>query len=385
MMDRGRLVYLLLALSLSYLPSKAATACPLCGSPQKTFSEDFAAADVVVLAQWSDGRPPAGMLGRTTFSVVEVARGEQAPLKKDAKLSVPKFHAGQRGDLFLLFGQKEDDELSWRPLEISEAGYQYLKQAPAADVLTAKRLEYFVKFLEFSDDRIAMDAYWEFAGAPWEDIVKVKDKLDRTKLLRWVKDDQTLSTRLNLYFLLLGLCGNDEDAKALENLVRVPPQFFTLGRDGLMSSYLLLTGDNGLKVLDETTLKNPRAPFSEVYAAKQAVQFMWSYGDGRIDKDRLRKSMRELLDRPEIADLVIADLARWEDWSVQDRLMKLYDQEDYSLPAIKRAIVRYMVVASKFNANPAGRPDSAIQADANLAKLRRQDPKFVGEAERFLQ
>ena len=368
----------LLGLSLSLLLGSSASACPLCGSAQKTFSEDFAAADVVVLAQWSDGKSPAGMLGRTTFSVVEIARGEPSALKKEAKLSVPDFHAGKRGDLFLLFGRKEDDELSWRPLEITEAGYQYLKQAPAAEVPTAKRLEYFVKFLEFSDERIAMDAYWEFAGAPWEDIVKVKGKLDRAKLQRWIKDDRTLSTRLNLYFLLLGLCGNDEDARTLENLVRVPPPVWSLGRDGLMSSYLLLTGDKGLKVLDETKLTNPQAPFSEVYAAMQAVHFMWSYGNGRIEQDRLRKSMRELLDRPELADLVIADLARWEDWSVMDRLMKLYGKGDYSLLMVKRAIVRYMLRASTANGQP------GEQAKIHLEKLRQQDPDLVKAAERYM-
>ncbi len=36
--------------------------------------------------------------------------------------------------------------------------------------------------------------------------------------------------------------------------------------------------------------------------------------------------MRMLLDRPELADLVIADLARWEDWSVQDKLMAMQVQ-----------------------------------------------------------
>ncbi len=357
-----------------------ATACPLCGSPQKTFSEDFASADVVVLAQWSDGKSPAGMLvGNTTFSVVEVARGESESLKKDSKLSVPKFHAGQRGDLFLLFGQREDDELVWRPLEISEAGYQYVKQAPAADLPTTRRLEYFVKFLEFSDERIAMDAYWEFANAPWEDIVKAKHKLDRAKLHLWIQSEKTLPNRLNLYYLLLGLCGNNEDARMLENLVRVPPPGWSLGRDGLMSSYLLLTGDKGLKVLDETKFTNPQAPFSEVYAAMQASRFMWTYGNGRISPDRLRQSMRTLIDSPDLADLAIADLSRWEDWSLQDHLMQQFGNADLR---VKRAIVRYFLVAAKTKANPAELPASAKQARENLEKLRHQEPKLVHETER---
>ena len=31
-----------------------------------------------------------------------------------------------------------------------------------------------------------------------------------------------------------------------------------------------------------------------------------------------------MLDRPQLADLVIPDLARWEDWSVMDRLVELF-------------------------------------------------------------
>jgi len=122
-------------------PKGDLAACPLCGSAQKTISEDFAAADVVVLARWTDGKSPTEMLvGDTSFSVVDVARGGSASLKKDARLVVPKFHAGQRGDLFVLFGKKSDDQLDWRSLEITEAGYQYLKQAPSREASVSKRL-----------------------------------------------------------------------------------------------------------------------------------------------------------------------------------------------------------------------------------------------------
>ena len=153
-------------------------------------------------------------------------------------------------------------------------------------------------------------------------------------------------------------------------------RLFPLGLDGLISGYLVLAGEKGLDAIDKSKLQNKKAAFSETYAAAQALRFMWTYGNGRISQDRLRQSMRGLLDRPELADLVIADLARWEDWSVMDRLMKSYGKEDYSHPPVKRAIVRYMLVAAKANDQP------AEQAKANLAKLRQQDPALVKSAER---
>jgi hypothetical protein len=109
---------------------------------------------------------------------------------------------------------------------------------------------------------------------------------------------------------------------------------------------------------------------------------MWTYGD-RIEKDRLRQSMRILLDRPELADLVIADLARWEDWSVIDRLMTLYDAEEYGIPSIKRAIVRYMLVASKDKPEEGEDLAHVQKAEDYLAELRNKDPKTVKQAERF--
>lgn len=383
--------------------------CPFCSAPSLTLSEQLTAADAAVLVQWVDGKMPTEKsAGTTTYSIVEVSRGPK-DLKKDEKLTVPRYRAGKKGDLFLLFGTKEK-EIDWSsPLEVTEATYQYIVQAPSPESPTTKRLEYFLKFLEYSDQLVSNDAYGEFANAPYEDIVKIRDKMDREKIRKWVAASETSPTRLGLYGLLLGLCGNDKDALLMRAKIEEETQDFRLGIDGLISGYLLLTGEKGLEAIDKSKLSNKKAPFSETYAAMQALRFMWTYGNGRISKERLRQSMRELLDRPELADLVVADLARWEDWSVQERLMKLYGEGDYAIPSVKRAIVRYLLTAAKVQPpkvevaktdepkegeakkdepaavkpNPDELPESAVQARANLDKLREKDLKTVKEAERF--
>lgn len=361
------------------LPSSSRiAACPYCGGPQKTLSEEVAGADVVALVQWKAGRAPTGMLGSTTFSVVEIARGPKDAVKKDEQIKITQYQAGKKGDLFLLFGT-QGKEIEWNsPLEVTETTYQYLVQAPSLKAPTPKRLEYFVKFLESSDQLVSNDAFGEFANAPYEDIVLIKHKLDRVKIGKWLANPDTLPNRLALYGLLLGLCGNEEDSRMMLAKINQPAAGFPLGLDGLISGYLVLAGDKGLDAIDKSKLQNKKAEFSEIYAAAQALRFMWTYGDGRISQDRLRQSMRGLLDNPDLADLVIADLARWEDWSVMDRLMKAYGKGDYSQPAVKRAIVRYTIVASKADGK------QAEQAKANLAKLRQQDPEMVRSAERYL-
>ncbi|MCP4504883.1 MAG: hypothetical protein GY826_00620 [Fuerstiella sp.] len=112
---------------------------------------------------------------------------------------------------------------------------------------------------------------------------------------------------------------------------------------------------------------------------------MWTYEPDRIPKERLKESMRILLDRPELADLVIADLARWKDWGVQDELMEMYDDEEFDIPSIKRAIVRYFFYCSKDrNEDVEDPPEYAVAAAEHLKLLEEKDPKTVRNAKRFL-
>jgi hypothetical protein len=64
--------------------------------------------------------------------------------------------------------------------------------------------------------------------------------------------------------------------------------------------------------------------------------------------------------------------------------MTLYGQKNYDNASFKRAVVRYFLTASKQPRNNFGElPASAMQARANLDKLRRKDLQTVEEAERY--
>jgi hypothetical protein len=99
--------------------------------------------------------------------------------------------------------------------------------------------------------------------------------------------------------------------------------------------------------------------------------------------------MRLLLDRRDVIDLVIADLSRWKDWSIQDRLMELYDTE-FEDPVIQRgvrsAIIRYMLVCAKDvpKGHEGSPPEHVVQAKRHLDVLRSKDAAAVKNAERFV-
>ena len=393
----------LTALGLLAFATGAALACPFCSGPQLTMAEQVQQADAVVLAKWAGGTPAKDQNpGATEYQIVEIMRKpKESKLVVGKMLSLIRYRAAQPGDLFLLLGTKVGKSLEWgSPLEITEEGFVYLKGVPSPKTPTKQRLEYFLSYLEDPDAMVSADAFGEFAKANYEDIGRLASEMPREKLRDWLESPETPASRTGLYGLMLGLCGNDDDAKVMEEKITNVEGDFRLGIDGVMGGYLLLTGDEGLDVLDETKLKNKKSAFSETYAAMGAIRFMWQYGRDRIPPDRLKASMRLLLDRPELADLVIADLARMEDWSAQDELMELYGADDFNIPSIKRSIVRYMLVSTKLPPMPASAllpanvasaeeiereqtPDRVLKGRQYLAQLEKLDPKTVRDAKRF--
>ena len=375
-------------LTLLALTTVQALCCPFCSAPSLTLCEQLNMSDAAVLVQWESGKPAdkeKGFLGSTEYAVLKVVHDSGGELKPGGKVMIDRYRASKAGDMFLLLGTKVET-LEWgSPLEVTETSFNYITQAPSKEAPATKRLEYFVKFLEFSDHIVADDAYGEFANAQYKDIVAVKNKFPKEKLREWLSNPQTVPSRLGLYGLMLGLSGAEADAEYLKGRLIEPVEGFRLGIDGMMGGYLLLAGDKGLTVLEDAKLRDKKVPFSETYATMQALRFMWTYGDNRISKDRLRQSMRIILDRPELADLVIVDLGRWQDWSVSDRLMELYGTAGYDIPSTKRAIVRFYLTAEATKPKDAKGPLPAhvITAQKHLKTLRETDPETVKSAEEF--
>jgi hypothetical protein len=404
----------LLAAGLLLSSASAAFACPFCSAPSQTLAEQVAQADSVCLVQFVKGEPARDQdPGSSTYEVLQIVKTPSGTITKGDRVSIPRSRAGKAGDLFLLMGTRagKENNIEWgSPTEITRLAFSYVAQAPSPDVPTAKRLKYFVGFLEFPDQLVANDAYSELANAPYKDIAAVASSFSREKIRGWLTHPETPQTRLGLYGMLLGLCGNDSDAKLLAEKIAPNSDEFRIGLDGMISGYLLLTGNPGLDNIDDWKFKihnGKKVAFSETYAAMMGLRFMWQYAGGKISNERLQQSMRLLLDQPELADLVIADLARWKDWSVQDRLMSLYGKGDYNIPSIKRSIIRYMLASTEVKGESAAIPagtasgaqstggeasgnvpaeatlESAARGKKYLDELRKRDPRMVKEAERF--
>jgi hypothetical protein len=90
-----------------------------------------------------------------------------------------------------------------------------------------------------------------------------------------------------------------------------------------------------------------------------------------IPRERIVKSLHYMLDRPELADLVIVDLARWEDWSVMDRLVDLFKKADDKSSWVRVPVVRYLMACPK------------PKAKKHLEELEKVDESAVKRAKTF--
>src|SRR5262249_13597817 len=150
----------------------------------------------------------------------------------------------------------------------------------------------------------------------------------------------------------------------MRKLIDAQGDDFIAGFDGVLGGYLLLAGDKGLSHLEERYLANPKSADGHVRHTLTALRFYDEYGRD-VSRDHLRTALRHLLNRPEFTAPAIVDLARWQDWQSLDRIAGLYRKKGYEAPAVKRAIVGYLLVCP-------GEP-----AAKELDRLRRLDPKTV--------
>ena len=124
---------------------------------------------------------------------------------------------------------------------------------------------------------------------------------------------------------MLAICGKPEDSSLLESMIKSEIPEARAGLDALLAAYLTLKGEKGLELVKESILDNPHSPFADIYSAVMALRFHGTETN-ILPKESVVAAMHRLLERPELADLVIPDLARWNDWSQVAKVSELFEK-----------------------------------------------------------
>lgn len=351
------------ALIIVLLMSRSLLPCPFCSAICSTLSEDIEGSHCACLAQCiepadiaADDKPPIHRFRPVKMLRTPVAESVAPAPNSSANsqainaeqtivedVEVYSLYQYQKNQIVMLLGNSTDDLTDWSASEpLSQAAQEYLQRLVKLDDLKfANRLQFFLPYLRSSDRLIATDAYNEFAVASLSMMNDLRPHLVASDIISVIENPQTSSELRRLFWTLLGICGTSTDIKVVERAMELNLANGNgdIGMDAVFSCYLVLGGEPALRKLEQDYFCNPKSSFTNCFAFISALR-VHAEQIKQIDSKRVCQSFRLALQRPNIAELVIPDLARWEDWTVIDQLVELFgrpsdgDKQSYKIPIV---------------------------------------------------
>ncbi len=364
----------LLVLAIMLSSTVSSLACPFCSSIALTFSEQLGNSDIAVVAKLIEIPDPSvgpeDEFPKATFEIVGVLKGSKI-VSKGTKFKTQLVGTYPEGQNFLVMGVDPPNVAWTTPMKTSDRVAKYLEEIQELPKDGADRLAFFQDYFEDKESVLAFDAYDEFAKASYEDLIKLKDRMQHDKLIGWLKDRDISHNRKRLYYTMLGVCGTKDDIAMLEEFIESGSRKKRAGLDALIACYLNLKGPEGVGLVEKTFLMDKDADYVDTLAAVSALRFHGTEVE-IVPKERIVKAIRHLLDRPKMADMIIPDLARWKDWSVMERLVTMFKEAEEDSNWLRVPVITYL------------RACPMPQADAHIEELRKIDPEAVKRADFFL-
>jgi hypothetical protein len=394
----------LLIAMLTLTATRIADACPFCSAQGTTLSGEVSEATFIVLGKLANPRrdpmdfnkgytdliietvikPDDYLTGKTTLVLPRyVPIDEKAKPTKFivfCKLHTPAFYtaaAGATGAVLMADPRIVMlDAYRGEAVDATSKLGDYLKGAIASrEKPMTERLRYFFDHLDAPDLLISTDAMNEFAYAEYKDVRTLAESLPAAKVLGWIKDPNTPQSRLGLYGLLMGHCGKPSDATALRTLLDMPENRFAGGLDGILAAYTLLDPKAGWAYLNQL-IDDPKSDFQIRYAVLKVFRFFWESRPDVVKPETIITGMMRLVALPDMADLPMEDLRKWERWELTDKILSYTESAEHNkAPIVRRSILRFAIAA----------PANQAKAKEYVEKIRKEDPDRVKYVEQTLK
>jgi hypothetical protein len=384
-MSLGRLLFAaVVGLAVLLAVPTVAPACPFCPSAGQTLLGETNTAHLIVFGTLSNAQRDPNEFGKgTTDMDIEVVVKDHEYLKGKKKITLPRYVPPdpKKETKHLIFCEVYKGELD--PYRGEAVGpdskiAEYLKGAiELKDKDMPTRLAYFFKNFDSADWAVSGDAFQEFSNAEYKDVHVAAAKFDPDHVLKMLKDPSTSLARIGLLGLIFGHCGKGEaHAKALRALIDDPKVKQATGLDGLLAGYVLLDPKAGLEYVSGI-IKDPKEDFLVRYAGLRALRFFWEYREDVLKKADIVATIEPLLDQPDIVDLAVEDLRKWEQWEKAAKLIGLFDKPSHDVSIIQRSIIKFALAA----------PATNKECAAFLARLRADEKQAerVRDLEQLLE
>jgi hypothetical protein len=242
----------------------------------------------------------------------------------------------------LLFGDVFKNKPDfYRGIAVGPSAVEYVKGILAVkDRPRREQLRFYFDHLEDAEAEIAADAYAEFRRETNTVLADAACRTPPEKLRAWLRNEKTAKDRLGLYALLLGHCGEPEDAALvralLERFKKEPPPY----HDELFKSYALLNPKEGWAYA-HAVVRDPDEPFVRRYAVARAARFFLTEQKGAVAEKQLLDTFAALLEQGDIADIPVEYLRASGCRKLTKEILALAGKDTHKLPIIRRAILRY--------------------------------------------
>jgi hypothetical protein len=367
----------MLALVVGCLAETQATACSLCGANllQAPTLRQEAGAQTARIIVIGTPRDRAGAAGASDLDITEVIRRDAA-LGDRKSIELSRYVPNDPKDptKFLVFCdvfKEKIDPFRGVPLK-SAAAIEYVRKVVALDPKdTAGNLAFFFRYLDHSDPELARDAFAEFAKGGDLDLAKAAPRLSADKLRAWLDSKDTPAERLSMYGLLLGACGRAEDVGFIERLLADTSERITNAYDGILAGYMHLRPREGWQIA-LAVLRDSKKPLPLRLAVVRTLRF-WHGAQPRESRDNLLRCFTIMLPQPDLADLAVEDLRRWEMWDLSRDIVSLYGRKGFDAPLLQQAILRFALTCK----------DATCRGF--IDDRRRAEPDVVREVEEQLQ
>jgi hypothetical protein len=321
-------------------------ACSFCGPPsgRSTLREELAKAHAVLFGTLKNPQLGSDPRTGTTEFHVTGALKPHAVVEKRAMIVLPKYlptAAGSTGEAVVFFADRNGQPDALRTQTSNPALNTYLNGLAKLDPLdVTARLKYAFDHLDAADETVSGDAFLEFAKAGDADVLKAKAAYDPAKLRTMLRNPILPGSRLGVFAMLLGLCGERNDAALINDQIRGKLTERTIAAlGGILTGIVLLDADAGWKAVGQF-LTESQHNYAVRLSAFSTVRYL-QVNRTKESKAPILAIYRELLDDRDLADQAIEDLRRWKWWDHTATILNLTDKPDFQAKLMRNAILRY--------------------------------------------
>ncbi len=273
-------------------------------------------------------------------------------ISKGSRITMSGFQTSSE-EPFLICGKMNNrGTITWSySFRVLQSSVGYICQVARLTKADKSTLKYCIRMLESKDPVVGSDAHEELSRASIKELATISNDMPHERLSLLLANEGIPAKRRSLYGLMLGLCGDMESETLLRKVIfdRSDKIKFRYWISRIICGYILLSGEKGVVDVRNRWFVDPNGDADEVSNAASGIMMIWMNAPSTLKPRNLCQAFHPLLEHKQVADVAILDLSLMKDWSVQDRIGRMYkDADSYATPdSLRKAIVEYMQMCVK--------------------------------------